>query len=315
MENIINKYKDEYGYIEDLESLYNEIKNILDIKEVKDIIFNIIKSNEEIINKLKSENIELEKYNRTYKILETNYELKESNKETIDNYSIDLKENVNIDFYVYYIEKNLENNEYISILPKKLDNDGLTIIYNLLVYYLKLIKEIDINLCEELTQEEINFWLSEKDKYLKIFKRIKLYKDNYKYITEEEQKNIENEIVYYLNNGEPYIISDIKNDPDSYESIDNLIQSIKDGIFKKVRLIHTEYKDLRLYEVRDLSMQTRIIFERVGLNKYCVILALVNKKEANKYIFEKIKNRYKKYRTEKSNYDFSDKVKKLLKGE
>ena len=58
MENIINKYKDEYGYIEDLESLYNEIKNILDIKEVKDIIFNIIKSNEEIINKLKSERIE-----------------------------------------------------------------------------------------------------------------------------------------------------------------------------------------------------------------------------------------------------------------
>ena len=317
MENLINKYKDEYGYILNLEQLYKELlNNNMPINEIKIIINEIIENNNNIRLSLSNKNKNLSKYNKNKQIIEENYPLKllKYYKNIIP--KIIIKNHINIDFYIDYIEKHLDNDEFISILPKKLNCDGLEIIDNILIHYIKTIKEIDIELVNIKDNEDIDFWCNEKNKYLKIIRLIKEYKDSFNYIEKIEEDNFKNEVVYFLNNNDvPYIISDIKNDENSYESIYSLIESIENGTFKQIKTLTVE-SSYTVYEVRAFKQHTRIVFTQVGKNKYCIILALTNKKEAGTYEANRIKERVKLYSRERDKYELNDDVKKLLlKGE
>lgn len=301
MESLINKYKDEYGFIKELEKLYNELLKTLTKEEALEYIYTIYKCNEDIISQIKSDNrkkIELNEKREKQKdfidyIKQEKIIYKKPQKEVI-------RQNIDIKFYIDYINENLENNLYLDILPNTKDKDSIMIIDAILTYYLKekntylMLLEMGED-CIELIED-----------YNSIFNTILEYKNNLlNYV--EENKEIENEIVYYMDGDISYLYYDIEDSKEgTIESIKMLIDSIKNGRFKNIKYFSSNGKTKGLLEVRDLSNLTRVLFESLGNRRYCIIGAVIDKRETNSIYKERLINRYSKYKSEKK-YSSKDK--------
>lgn len=311
MEIIINKYKDEKDYVSNLEDLYNELCFYISKSEASDIIETIYFKNLEILNELKKENRDFQNIKKLKdkrgELL--NYICKEKSNYK-ENIKIKVIEKIDISFYIDYI-LNSSDNSYLSLLPSSNDKESLLIVDNILTYFIKEINTIKylLSIDEDLTYIEI------LNKNILIYNELINFKNEI-INSNNSDKIVENEILYYMNGDTSYIYNDIIDSPEVFNSINTLIDSIKSGLFKKIKYFSNNKKTRGLLEVRDLSNKTRVLFEVVGYKKYCIIGAILNKKETNSLYKDKLITRYTKYKLEKDNCSKVDKrLTKVLKGD
>ena len=316
MEKLIESYKDNNGFIKSLLEIYKSlVKN--DIAK-KDAINNLSFLYSENISSLKKykENYNLEKKileNRNKEKVFLNYE-KELTKDKTKESNKKEKDDIFIDFYIDYINENIEDDAFLDILPKQLDEESIKILTKILNYYKSKINFAISLLSIEDNKDDFEELVSDLVLPNYIYEKIIEYKDNLKNIKNEEKDKFKNNILFFMNSEEPYLYYDIVDNPTCYSSINKLLNSIINGTFKNI----TKFTDIPgLLEVRDISNQTRIIFERVT-DGYMIIGAITNKAETNKLYSERLRNRFKTYINNKSNIGSINNVyslKKLFDGD
>lgn len=311
MEEILKKYEDKNKFITELYSLYKELIGFAVSKE------EALK----IINKIYLSNIEikvsmLDFYKKELKIQEsalaskvyvdyTNNNSKES--EVVE------KKVIHKDFYNSFIDENIRSNNYLDILPKEYTKDSIKIFAKILNYFLVTIQFYKCLLTIETNEEDIKSINSELNMYEKKFNEILEYKEKLKN-KDKSIKIVENKLIFFMCDDEPYIYYDILDNPTVYNSIKKLLDSIRFGTFKCLSKF-SDYKNL--LEVRDLSNQTRVIFDRRN-GAYSIIGAITNKSETNKLYKERLNNRFKLYQSNLDNItelDNNSCLRKILRGE
>lgn len=315
MEKILNKYRDNNGYIKNLKDLYYElINNKYSNSDIIKIFNNIYLNNKKILNNIKSINENNKRIIETKNINNINNYVK---KEKIVEHKIkkDTKSsinNINIEFYIDYINNNIDNDKFIDILPKDNSKDSIMIIDTILAYYLKEINFLEYNLINEKDEDTIKLITDELLKYRYLLNKLIDYKNNLNTIKEN---TLQNNLVYFMENDIPYIFKDIT-DIDNLKSIIRLLQSIENGNFLNIKAFTGNEKLKGLFEVRDLSKRNRVIFEHINGGKYCIICSIINKTETNSKYKENLYNNIKKYRENNNLQNIETKtIKKLFLGD
>lgn len=315
LDTFINKTYQEYmdmnEYIKDLRGLYNKMLELLPEENSKMTILNLYFNNIDIIIDLRKKNNEQERL-RTLKSKRKDL-LTYIPKQQIISIKEEIKkenEVFDINFYIEFIEDNYDNNSYLTILPNTKEKESLLIIDTILTHYIK-----EINIIKYLLSDSNDIdYINNLNKYTIIYNNILNYKHTLISKNINEIKK-ENEILYYMYNESSYIYNDIKDYPEVYDSINMLINSIKTGNFKCIKYFTNNGKTKGLVEVRDLRNNTRVLFDVIGYKKYCIIGAIVGKKETNSIYKERLIARYSKYKLDSENYFKEDiKLTKVLRG-
>lgn len=311
IDKLSKEFMDERDYVLDLRGLYNELKEVIPEVNAKATIFNLYFNNIDIILELRNKNINNEKIKTLREKRKQLIDYVSSIKDEAKEQKNKRKEEIDISFYIEFIEDS-QDDSYINILPTSNDKESLKIIDSILSYYLKEINTLKYLL--SLSDDNEYIYILEKNN--NIFCMILEYKT--KLLTEPEN-NLEveqNEVVYYMNGDLSYLYSDIVDSPEIYASIKTLVDSIKNGSFKNIRYFTNNGKTKGLVEVRDIRNSTRVLFDIVGYKKYCIIGAIIGKKETNSIYKDRLISRYTKYKLERNNYvSNSFELKKVLRGD
>lgn len=312
MEEIINKYKDDDGYVSNLELLRKELETIISKKETSLYIKEVYEKNIEIYKEKERENFRLKKLKelkeRKIELLDYIQEkqnvLKKSNRNNSKEYD-------DVSFYIDFIETSLDSEVYLSILPRSTKKEDILVLDRIISYYIKEINTFKYFLSTDIDDETLMML----DNSVNIYNTLINYKEEL-FSVKEDNDTKENDIVYYMNDNETYLYNDVVDNPESYESIKLLLDSIKNGRFRDVKHFSDNNKTRGLLQVRDLSNRTRLLFTVVGYRKYCIIGAVIGKKETNTIYKERIVNRYTKYKNEKENISSDKKsLSKIFRGE
>ena len=242
-------------------------------------------------------------------IIESNDSINES---AYQNNFVEEKEDTNnlleeIKYYYQRIKKiDLKDNEESleklkHELPIKRKSNYKDIIIGINILLMK-----DINEIREFIENEKSI-LSKED--LEDFKRdildiqrkistiFKISNDNNleSKIDKLEEETLNNIIFLETDFGNIYALNDLDNNrvpTEYYQDFYNLIRSIEDGTFKRVK----KFTDLPygIAEVR--SSDTRVIFDRIGPNIYIIIGALIKKVKLDRAYMEFLKTRVLTYR-------------------
>ena len=315
MVEIIFKYKDNNGYVRELEQLRRELESLVTKDEASSIIKELYDNNLKILKDLDKENRRLESISK----------LKKKKKELLD-YKLDKKEEKikedtkqikvgkeydDITFYIDFIELNIDNDSYLSVLPSTKNNNDIKLLDRIISYFIKEKNSYKQYLSFDGDLEALELYES----YDTVCKKLLDYKENL-FIEEEKEEKILNEVSYYMNGDEPYLYTDIEDYPETYESIEMLLNSLKKGEFKNIKTFNHNEKTKGLLELRDLTHRTRLLFDIVGRKKYCVIGAVVNKTDTNTLYKERLVSRYSKYKLEKDNISYEERsLSKIFRGD
>lgn len=316
MEEILKKFRDENGFVRDIHGLYKELIKYIEKKDALNVLKKIIEFNKSIINELKKVNDDLSKIIMSRKDEFEVVEYVKVDKQAHKKLEKSIHDDRDIIFYINYIEEHLEDNKYLNILPKNNDKDSLKIFFKIINYYKSKIEFIQSILSIETNAEDIEYLENELIKIVPIFEKILEYKESIKNVSIEEKESFKNKVSYFINKCTPYIYLDIKDSPESYDSIIKLINSIEIGTFKNIKSFAGQFKGL--FEVRDISNGTRVIFEINDSGEYCIIGAVLSKAETNSIYKERLMNRYKTYISNKEDtkyYEEENILKLLLRGD
>lgn len=316
MKKILKKFMDEFGYIKDLDKLAVELIKVYDANIVVETIKKIKENNKTLITKLKEENHKLSEYKKedNYSYLETNYSsIPKTTKKKVIKVE---KEKIDISFYTNFINDNKDDELYLEILPSTNTKENIKIIDRILSHYLK-----EKALLEYIIASDGNdhSYIEELITIDDIFNSIKKYKESLLVSTEEKES--QDNIVYYCDEDNiPYIYKDIEDEEEAYDSINELINSLKNRTFKNLKSFTYNDKTRGLFEVRNLysNSNDRILFTFLGNHKICIIGAIVHKKESNKLYKTRLQLRYQNYKNNMTsiiNEEEDVYVKKLLKGD
>ena len=315
MVEIIFKYKDNNGYVRELEQLRRELESLVTKDEASSIIKEVYENNLKILKDLDKENRRLESISK----------LKKKKKELLD-YKLDKKEEKvkedtkqikvgkeydDITFYIDFIELNIDNDSYLSVLPSTKNNNDIKLLDRIISYFIKEKNSYKQYLSFDGDDEALELYES----YDTVCNKLLDYKENL-FIEEEKEEKVLNEVSYYMNGDEPYLYTDIEDYPETYESIEMLLNSLKKGEFKNIKTFNHNDKTKGLLELRDLTHRTRLLFDIVGRKKYCVIGAIVNKTDTNTLYKERLVTRYSKYKSEKDNISYEERsLSKIFRGD
>ena len=315
MVEIISKYKDNNGYVRELEQLRRELESLVTKDEASSIIKEVYENNLKILKDLDKENRRLESISK----------LKKKKKELLD-YKLDKKEEKvkedtkqikvgkeyeDITFYIDFIELNIDNDSYLSVLPCTKNNNDIKLLDRIISYFIKEKNSYKQYLSFDGDLEALELYES----YDIVCKKLLDYKENL-FIEEEKEEKVLNEVSYYMNGDEPYLYTDIEDYSETYESIEILLNSLKKGEFKNIKTFNHNDKTKGLLELRDLTHRTRLLFDIVGRKKYCVIGAIVNKTDTNTLYKERLVTRYSKYKSEKDNISYEERsLSKIFRGD
>lgn len=316
MEEILKKFRDENGFVRDIHGLYKELIKYIEKKDALNVLKKIIEFNKSIINELKKVNDDLSKIIMSRKDEFEVVEYVKVDKQAHKKLEKSIHDDRDIIFYINYIEEHLEDNMYLNILPKNNDKDSLKIFFKIINYYKSKIEFIQSILSIETNAEDIEYLENELVKISPIYEKILEYKDSIKNVSVSEKESFKNKVSYFINKCIPYIYLDIKDSPESYDSIIKLINSIEIGTFKNIKSFAGQFKGL--FEVRDISNGTRVIFEINDSGEYCIIGAVLSKAETNSIYKERLMNRYKTYIANKEDtkyYEEENILKLLLRGD
>lgn len=294
MSEIYEKFQDNNKFVSNLHMLYKELLiSGIDKKMALDII-----------NKVYLNNIDIKKETSEYyqsevniykTIIENNdyqnYKKNEDNKSKQNQHKTNYDNYASNNYYYYFIEESLKNDDYLDILPKEYTKDSIKIFAKILNYFLVSLQFYRSLLTIETNDDDIKLITNKIIDIEKKFNEIIDYKELLKNNDKDTPIN-ENKLIFFMNGDEPYIYYDIVETPTIYTSIKKLLDSIKYGTFKNLSKF-VGYKNL--LEVRDISSQTRILFERKN-RAYVILGAITNKAETNKLYREKLNNRIKTYK-------------------
>lgn len=204
-------------------------------------------------------------------------------------------------------EDNLEE-DLLSILPSKKTYRYKDIILRLIAESLKEIKEVnEVISRENFSAEELtdlrSVILLEK-------KKIAILKQHLKHKDEvEEIEEVNNEIILVPSlTGNVKLIEDLEHiHPANYEAFLELVESIKNGTFKGVKRFTNNMHFAGISEVR--GFQVRIVFTRIGKNKYALITAFTKKCDNDKGYRDSLTQKLSDYRLQE------DKLKSLAEDE
>lgn len=210
---------------------------------------------------------------------------------------IDFEEEIEyyLEDYKLLREENLEE-DLLSILPSKKMYRYRDIILRLIAESLKEIKEINTLIAKD------NFTLAELDDIKSIIllekRKISFLKQCLKSKEKQEtEEEINNEIILVPSlTGNIKVIDDLEHiNPAYYEAFLELVDSIKFGTFKGVkRFTNNNAYFAGFSEVR--GFQVRIVFSRVGKNKYALITAFIKKCDNDKGYRESLSQKLSEYR-------------------
>lgn len=315
MVEIISKYKDNNGYVRELEQLRRELESLVTKDEASSIIKEVYENNLKILKDLDKENRRLESISKLKKKKKEllNYKLdKKEEKVKEDTKQIKVgKEYDDITFYIDFIELNIDNDSYLSVLPSTKNNNDIKLLDRIISYFIKEKNSYKQYLSFDGDLEALELYES----YDTVCKKLLDYKENL-FIEEEKEEKVLNEVSYYMNGEEPYLYTDIEDYPETYESIEMLLNSLKKGEFKNIKTFNHNDKTKGLLELRDLTHRTRLLFDIVGRKKYCVIGAIVNKTDTNTLYKERLVTRYSKYKSEKDNISYEERsLSKIFRGD
>lgn len=256
MEEILNKFRDENGFVRDIHGLYKELIKYIEREDAIKLLKKIVEFNKTIISEVRKANTELSKIIMSrkdeFEVIEYVSVDKTVNKRVEKNVPDDRE----IIFYINYIEEHLDDNNFLNILPKNTDKDSFRILFKIMNYYKSKIEFIQSILSIETNAEDIEYLEDELVKIVPIYEKILEYKDSVKNVAAEEKESFKNKVSYFLNKCTPYIYLDIKDSPENYDSIMKLINSIEIGTFKNIRSFTGQFKGL--FEVRDISNGTKL---------------------------------------------------------
>lgn len=204
-----------------------------------------------------------------------------------------------------------------SCLPSRNHYRYKDIILRLKLESLKNIKEIKEFLAIEAGNISKEDMIEFKDEILLEQKKINLLtsiadlKDDKK-----EEQVVENRFVFATRSGGNIrVLEEIDRIPsECYSSFKGLFDSIKNGTFRDVKRLNSNPELVGFCEVRDLSANTRVVFDRVDENTYVLITAFIKKSDTcdNGYMYG-LKNKINIYKNEASqikenlgNSDFMD---------
>ena len=207
-----------------------------------------------------------------------------SSKETIEYTPI---EDEFIDEMSFYLDnyKKLDDQftyeDVISVLPTKDSYNYEDIINRLIAESYKEIKEINelIAADETITKEELVECKALIEKEKKKIAYIRKSTKEKEEITVKEHKN--SIVLVPTIGGNIRVIDELEHIPaDYYESFLELINSIIDGTFKKVKTFTSNSQLTGISEVK--GFKTRVVFSRLDKNHYALITAFIKKSDTDK---------------------------------
>lgn len=295
IQQLINAFQNEFGYVEDIESLllYLEENNI-PLSLSIEILHNILEWNNEVEKELKKkiEKKELKKEKIEEEIEEQEESITYEDKKTTIS---------NIENYKKLIDK-CEDFDFITeILPSPYENNYNDVIYSLLLTYYQ-----ELTLAQQLLKEtteitEKNYLKNEMKRIQEIITIIKNYhKEEIPQETQEENQDVtENNLILYLNNSlqTPYINIDIEDiDISDYPYLETIFKELSQG-----RISH-EKRFNNYEELKGISAirkgDVRVIFTRIDNN--IIILGALAKRFQNPIVYrELLKRRTRKFKEQK----------------
>ncbi len=290
-EEIINYYKDKYGYVTDIDSIIEFFKQDKTItnKEKSEILLSILRWN----LKIDKENKEKLK---GFKKKEERQETKEINNPTLE---IDKKESefFEASSYIHSI-KECDDDDFITeILPTIYDNNYESIIGSILLYFLR-----ELSLANDMLAIETN---EEDQLYLKnVIKRNKeIINIIKKYNNEEENETTlnttqeHNKLIFLRKKNSSLYIKDDLDNTATEEDLLPILNDIITGNFTKEKRFHNndDLKGLSAIRRRD----SRIIFVRLN-NNIILILGILVKRFQNPQTYrDMLKARNKEFKLQK----------------
>ena len=297
---IINLYKDSYGYVSDIETVRNFLKNeqSISIHDRNEILFEILKWNLVVDkeNKEKLKEVESKEFSSdTTSIPQTNSIL---NKH-VDSSIIDVSS------YIHSIKECDDDDFLTELLPSIYDTNYDSIIGSILLYFFR-----EISIANELLSYEEN---DEDQKYLKqVIKRNKeIINIIKKYNLEEEKEvvldntnDVKNRLIFLSkSNLSLYIDDDIDNiaiEDDVLPIIDDILSG--NNTREKRFVNDDELKGISAIRRRD----SRIIFARLDSETILILGILVKRFQNPQTYRDMLKARTKCYKLQKE--ELKDKI-------
>ena len=297
---IINLYKDAYGYVSDIETVRNFLKNeqSISIHDRNEILFEILKWNLVVDkeNKEKLKEVESKEFSSdTTSIPQTNSIL---NKH-VDSSIIDVSS------YIHSIKECDDDDFLTELLPSIYDTNYDSIIGSILLYFFR-----EISIANELLSYEEN---DEDQKYLKqVIKRNKeIINIIKKYNLEEEKEvvldntnDVKNRLIFLSkSNLSLYIDDDIDNiaiEDDVLPIIDDILSG--NNTREKRFVNDDELKGISAIRRRD----SRIIFARLDSETILILGILVKRFQNPQTYRDMLKARTKCYKLQKE--ELKDKI-------
>lgn len=287
---IIDKYKNEYGYVENIEKISAVLKanQELTIEDRSSILLLLLEYN------IKQDEINKAKLKTTAKRVSKEKELKEEIKKKEEQEIVE----DNLTDVAPYIEalKKCDDDDFLTeILPSIYDNNYESIIISIILQFYQEIALAEQMMCEEQDKESIDYLkeLIKKDK--KIISIIKEYNKEEEQVEEKEESTTSNTLIFLPKESNSlYIDSDI----DEIATEDDVLPILNDiktnNITREKRFHnHQELKGISAIRRRD----SRIIFARLD-NNIIVILGILVKRFQNPLIYsEMLEVRAKRFRS------------------
>ena len=276
--------------------------NNYDIERINNILKAICNYNIRICSKLKIENKEfqsiIDKRNSTLNS-NNNVIVEKNNDASCDKSVVDNSLKLDISFYLESLKGVNDYDDIKLILPNKHTDNYQDIINLILLKYYEeyiFIKSVLKDIIN--SDEEYDYYTSEKNNCLNMIYNIKKYNREINSSEKDIYENRDNKIVF-LTTGIDNVC--VKNDIEKsipyefYPDLMELINSIKNGTFKNVKVFNNNKALYGLCQVK--YHDVRLTFKRISKNVYVLIQAFVKKCYTSSQYHNMLEKRYSLYKT------------------
>lgn len=269
------------------ETYFSDNCYFLNESEMRDFIRKIEQHNREIYRR------KLKDFEKSQEIIEVFEPLKESDIEE-DVLPLDeISEEYDISFYENLLKSCPSTIELPHYLPKRNHPNFSFLMNQLSAKILKEIVEIENFMVEEnLSLEEKREFLEEIKEKKELLNYFILYRDKTDF-TEALQEEMEKEntlLFLQSTSGNYYALQDEKRlEQEYYKSFLELLESIKKGTFKNLKVFTSNNKLKGLLEVKEFK--TRIVFQRLERDVYVILSMFLKKVNRDSYYLEQLETR------------------------
>ena len=281
IKDIINCFKSESGFIEDIDNIVEFLKNSIPnitTEKINEILILIFDYNKELNKCLEKENQEFEKLIQNRKTIIGQQVNSTKIIQPMELHDI-VEEQLDISYYKKQIDNCNDLSEIESLLPKRNVENFSELINYILLSLLQEETEFRQMLYESSKILEEDFEILEYINGIKRkFEIVKNYRD-FNPKTSEVTEITKNSLIFLTTKyGNVCALSDIKNiNFEYYEGLLKLLESIIDGTFKNVKSFNIQRTGTLISEVK--GFQQRICFTKLENDVYAILNIFVKKSD------------------------------------